>query len=396
MRVPAVHRRSHAITHTPARTVAANRGSPRDWICTRAAMSRTTRTAVTLASILFACSHEPPGGFGSGASPGGSGGADAAATDVASSSGGSGADSDEGGDDGTTDDARFDVPSGDSGVAPPDGGGPGCKKVDFLFVIDNSGSMLPYQDNLVASYGGFMDAIRNQLAAQDYHVMAVTTGTMTANCEEYHCTDGPIVWPPPCPGYQCGTTLAGCDATLGAGNVLDAGLQACALTGEDRWLDAAATDAEFACVARPGAGGDDIEKVPQALLAATSAELNADGACNAGFLRDDAILVVTIVTDELAHGGAGGPQDWYDALVANKGGNADAIVMLTLTGPRDAAEQQLLHCYDPFVTPEYHTFAGLFGEHGLDGSVCAASYDGFFAEAVALVDSTCDEFEPEG
>src|SRR5688572_13939494 len=35
----------------------------------------------------------------------------------------------------------------------------GCKAVDFLFVIDNSGSMSDEQDNLTASFPGFFAAI---------------------------------------------------------------------------------------------------------------------------------------------------------------------------------------------------------------------------------------------
>lgn len=357
--------------------------------------------ALTMITLLSACTHDPDGGFGlgsagdGGSGSEGSGGAPPAEPDVPAS--GTGAGESSSGADG--DAPIFDVGDGDDGPPAGDGGGgPGCKKVDFLFVIDNSGSMLAYQDNLIASYGGFMDAIREQLEADDYHIMTVTTGTVTNNCEEYHCGDGPIVWPPPCPGYACGTELAGCDTTIGAGNILGAGLQPCEMPTDDRYLTDAAPEleAEFACIARPGAGGDDIEKVPQALLGATSAALNADGACNAGFLRDDAILVVTIITDELPHGSAGGPMDWYEGLVAAKGGNAESIVMLTLTGPADAAEQQATVCYDAFIAPDYHTFTDLFGPRGLNGSICAPSYDGFFGQAVGLVDSTCDEFEPEG
>ena len=46
----------------------------------------------------------------------------------------------------------------------------GCGNVDFLFVIDNSFSMDQYQTRLVASFPGFVDAIRGALGqAQDYN-----------------------------------------------------------------------------------------------------------------------------------------------------------------------------------------------------------------------------------
>src|SRR5690242_21671906 len=38
----------------------------------------------------------------------------------------------------------------------------GCAKADFLFVIDNSGSMADEQDNLIASFPGFIDTIQQR------------------------------------------------------------------------------------------------------------------------------------------------------------------------------------------------------------------------------------------
>ena len=53
----------------------------------------------------------------------------------------------------------------------PDGDMSGCDKVDFLFVIDNSGSMGPFQENLVTNFPGFINTIQETLdEAQDYHI----------------------------------------------------------------------------------------------------------------------------------------------------------------------------------------------------------------------------------
>ena len=54
------------------------------------------------------------------------------------------------------------------------------------------------------------------------------------------------------------------------------------------------------------------------------------GGCNEGFLRDDAILVVTFITDEEDTGSAGNPDSWKQTLVDAKGGNEEAIVVLGL------------------------------------------------------------------
>ena len=86
----------------------------------------------------------------------------------------------ESGDDGPGDDGeKLDTPDGDTDDGPAGGdeaGAGGCKKVDLLFVIDNSGSMEDEQANLIASFPAFIDGIRNQLAdTEGYHVGVTTS-----------------------------------------------------------------------------------------------------------------------------------------------------------------------------------------------------------------------------
>jgi hypothetical protein len=70
---------------------------------------------------------------------------------------------------------KFDVAEGTGTGIDPSAGDQGCEKVDFLFVIDNSGSMLDEQQSLIASFDGFIEAIQGTLMAQDYHIMVVDT-----------------------------------------------------------------------------------------------------------------------------------------------------------------------------------------------------------------------------
>ena len=63
----------------------------------------------------------------------------------------------------------------------------GCEKVDFLFVIDDSGSMIDEQEQLVASFPGFIDTIQNTLTAQDYRIMVVDTKGPTCDCGTTTC-----------------------------------------------------------------------------------------------------------------------------------------------------------------------------------------------------------------
>jgi hypothetical protein len=42
----------------------------------------------------------------------------------------------------------------------------------------------------------------------------------------------------------------------------------------------------------------------------------------------------------------------------------------------------------------WRAFVELWGDHGIMGTVCAADYAPFFAEAVDIIDNTCDNFVP--
>jgi hypothetical protein len=66
---------------------------------------------------------------------------------------GTGTDTGTGTDDGTT---KLDVVPEDTGDTAID---EGCGKIDFLFVIDNSASMLGEQESLIQSFPGFISEI---------------------------------------------------------------------------------------------------------------------------------------------------------------------------------------------------------------------------------------------
>ncbi|MEY2931849.1 MAG: hypothetical protein RL033_2598, partial [Pseudomonadota bacterium] len=60
----------------------------------------------------------------------------------------------------------------------------GCRKVDFLFVIDNSLSMLDEQSNLARSFPGFIQVVEQVLEARDFHIMVVSTSGRRAEAAE--------------------------------------------------------------------------------------------------------------------------------------------------------------------------------------------------------------------
>jgi hypothetical protein len=205
-----------------------------------------------------------------------------------------------------------------------------------------------------------------------------------------------------------GSNCAGavCDDELGAGVVHPLGQGSsnvdCGLAQGRRYLtrDDDLT-AGFQCIAQVGIGGDGTERPMEAMMRAVSDGSRAPGSCNEGFLRDDAILVVTIVSDAVPATAPElsvlGPLDtWRSALVDAKGGDASAIVVLGIA----AISRPGLVCEgvgQVLDAPQrFYDFVGSWGDHGILGGACDPSYTDFFAEAVAIIDTTCDDFVPPG
>ena len=119
---------------------------------------------------------------------------------------------------------------------------------------------------------------------------------------------------------------------LGAGKAEDPLGAACGIIDDRRWMTDQQPDlvGTFECAALVGAGGDGNERPMEAMTTAITVE-NEMGACNEGFLRDDAILVVTFITDEEDTGSLGTPDGWKNTLVAAKNGNEEAIVVCAPT-----------------------------------------------------------------
>jgi hypothetical protein len=293
---------------------------------------------------------------------------------------------------------KLDTPGGGSMEGPAGGdeaSSSGCKKVDLLFVIDNSGSMEDEQANLVASFPGFIDGIRNQLAdAEGYHVGVITSDLY------FDLAD---------PGCLMEGTLITRTSGMGSSN------QQCDPYSSGKRFMTEEDDlaAKFACAAQVGIGGDGNERPIQTMLAALSDPMNAPGGCNDGFVRDDALLVVVIITDEeddhetaaeacdmtALPGSDGEPPEWYDAVIAAKNGIETNIVVLALVGPTGAdACPALDKCNGGIAGAEpadrLIQFTSMF-THGFVGPVCG-NYDPFFAEAVGTIKSACDEFTPPG
>jgi hypothetical protein len=257
----------------------------------------------------------------------------------------------------------------------PPGLDSGCHAVDFLFVIDNSGSMSAQQAQLLNSFNGFITAIQDSLDQVDsYHVGVITSDNYTGNA----------------PGCQTIGDLV--SETHG----FDAANQVCTpfadgyrfATDDDDLIE------KFPCMAHVGTGGSPIEQPVTALIAALDPAKAVNGGCNEQFIRDEAILVVVIVTDDPpyqfdmddAHPNTDTTM-WHDLVVEGKNGNEEAIVVIGFIPWMNIA------CTSA-ESPNLIGFVDSFGERGVKASVCEADYGPLFAAAIDTIEGTCSNFTP--
>ena len=276
----------------------------------------------------------------------------------------------------------------------------GCKKVDFLFVIDNSASMEDNQAALIASFPGFISAIEETLSAgSDYQIMVVDTDD-DGRCKQPCSADAVASSFCAVKPNACNAKLDACDVTRGAGVVHPVGEFSsnvvCPITGGNRYMLPEEPDLEgtFACVATVGVAGNASERPMNGMTEAVGQAINAPGGCNAGFVRDDALLVILFLSDDPNYEDEGTPQSWYDAVLAAKKGNKDAVVVAGLIPPTgknckgDAVPMAMIN------GAHWAEFIGMWGDHGIAGSICELDYAPFFTEAVGIIDNACDNFIP--
>lgn len=310
---------------------------------------------------------------------------------------------------GSGEDSAASMPAASTGMfdvgTPPDFGLPpvGCQgKIDFLFVIESWYAMKDAQDKLQASFKTFTDMIGQEFADFDYHIMVVDTSgpLMDETCDGCYMCD----W---CPGsgceyfggpkdYPCDYVYSACDITRGAGVVVtgnfDASNQPCELFGGNRYIinGEPTLEATFKCVASLGQG----PKTPvaaEAMLAALDPDM-LDGGCNDGFLRDDALLAVIELTGSGDNLSPGTPQSWYDALVAAKHGNEEAVVILAFSHDQDLPEPK---CEGPNLGGSLQRAFADLAAHGLWESSCVDSYIPALTKTAEMILDQCSVFVPQ-
>ena len=343
--------------------------------------------ATSLAAVTGAAATTMPGGSeSSGSMAAGSSSTGTAAADGSASTSSSNS--------GTGDTLVLDMGMPDFGSPLPKG----CQgKIDFMFVVSAAGTMKFQQQQLLDSFPGFMAAIEAQLPDFDVHIISADADAIWPlddcnYCDGEYCD--PLGTPP-----GCGAVLDQCDKKIiGAGVTFPAGEGAsnrrCELFGGNRYIidgEPNLTEA-FTCIAQVGIDGG--VRTAEAMVQALSPELNGPLKCNEGFLRDDALLVVTLIQDTYDEYSAGSVDSWIEALRTAKKGDDDAFAVLALTTDVDKGPWEL--CLPGTYNKTKNRLRLLVEgvEHGFIGSICEKTYDPFFAETVSAVVDLCDGFVP--
>ena len=282
----------------------------------------------------------------------------------------------------------------------------GCQgKIDFLFVIEGHPVMAESQGKLIDAFPKFIETIEAKFADFDYHIMVVGgddewgVDLCTSDCPLLSCKSGDPCCPwsdpeglPCCPpDYPCDAIefLDACDQTMGAGMVTPAGSNAsnqrCNIANGRRYMTKGQPNltGTFACVAQVGTNVSD--RVGDAVVGAVSYKLNIDGGCNAGFLRDDALLMVTLISSANDQSQTYVyPWEWYDKVLFAKNGDLSAVIALFIGG---GANDCVLHNYPcRFVESFMHHWIADLDE---------PDYGPAFDKATELVETACQDFIPQ-
>jgi hypothetical protein len=270
-----------------------------------------------------------------------------------------------------------------------------CSKMDILFIIDDSGSMGEEQGNLAQNFPQFIEVLDNYMAANgsglDYRVAVTTTGRDL----DY------VIAPEPIPGFPI--TIPPIPMSESGDNGVMR--QECGMT--KRWIDSSDSNvaSTFSCVAEVGTGGPSLEMPLYATQLALGDRIS-DGT-NAGFLREDSLLGVIILTDEddcsrtdndftLANDQCG--QNNADYLPPS-----DTVAFLDqLTGSRarwaTAVIAGATSCSSSFgdalKATNLQEFVSLTGDNAVFSSICDGDLATPLQEAIATFDSACQGFEP--
>jgi hypothetical protein len=148
----------------------------------------------------------------------------------------------------------------------------------------------------------------------------------------------------------------------------------------------------FECIAKVGASGGSKNLMGDAVIAALSPAyngLNGPGGCNEGFLREDALLVIALITDNSDDSQSYAKQQYEAILAAKK--DPSAVVLLAVV-PELWGEGDPIPPDGCAINPKpTRSYAELFSKfpYTVYGDTCAPSYAPFFDQAADKIGEAC-------
>jgi hypothetical protein len=244
-----------------------------------------------------------------------------------------------------------------------------CTGVDIVFVVDNSNPMLEEQIRLRATALAFVQQVAASIPTL---VDGINIGVITTDDELF----------------------------------VQATAEACGpYEGGNNWMVSSSTvlATELECALSVGADGSPNERPMDMLIASLSDDNLVPGGFHDGFLRESALLMVVLVTNEedeleidTSWGSAGDPPDWVAAVASRKGGWEHDVVVLSLLGldkPNACPDFQWDGTEGAQVSPRLAEFTQAFPQ-GAVGDICAQEYATFMLGVVPGVVAACANYTP--
>ena len=248
-----------------------------------------------------------------------------------------------------------------------------CKKMDIVFVIDNSPSMTEEQNNLAANLPRFVKIIDDYKTKMgdplDYR-LAVTSTDDRADKGTFAVGPGPLA-------------PAGCVA------------------GPARpWLQRTDSNVAgfFSCRAELGTRGSGTERPLECGLLSVTERIrdNTNVSSTSRFLRDDALLAMVLITDE-DEGSAGDtgslarPMAEYPAAFDKLKGGRARWATAVIAGPSDCSSPGFGTAAE---AKRLKGFITAVGKNGAFASICTGDLTDGLTKALATFDQACKAFVP--
>lgn len=269
-----------------------------------------------------------------------------------------------------------------------------CDKMDLVFVIDNSDSMEEEQANLIANFPGFiqvLDQFDTMVEGRDLDYRVAVTTTSRQFSYKLMLQSPPIE--------------VDMDEEGDSGAFRQP--EACAMTRP--WIERGDSDVAgtFACVANVGVGGSRFEMPLYMTELALSARV-VDGV-NDGFLREDALLGVVILTDadDCSRSDEGFTVTNVDSVcyAPNLNTPAGTVTFLDdLKGSRKRWASAVIagpgpgDCTSDLSNAEnavrLQDFVAVTGDNAVFSSICQDDLAGALSEALATFSAACESFDP--